>query len=263
MKPFAFPEFKDGQLREFLQHETKQQKERNQRSIVLSVMIVLLIAVYMSFITYSMSTNFLNPKSAAQWLGYVAEENLPEYMDNTRHELTLQAPMVAEELMSDVILAMPAYLSERARDQIDSVVNEQLPFIQQTMPDILSTRLAEAFSESDPLAQIQKDPAFAKVFIDQFVGDSTARIEDALRQRDMHGVSKDMSLSLAALGSINGHLAQSELNDTPPSSKDNLEHRKLILSCLQIFEELAEEERTAQVDGNAQALSAPGASGSL
>ncbi len=253
MKPNAFPEFEDGQLREFLQHEIAQQKERNQRATVLSVMIIVLVTVYMSFISYSVSTNFLDPTSAAQWLSYVAEENLPEFMEDTQRELTTQAPAAADHLMTGLILNVPGYVADRAREQIDSVVDEQLPYIQEEMQTVMLTFLADSLADSESLLQIQKDPAFAKVFVDQLVTDVTAALDTELKKQGVHGLSDVMSVSLAALETINGQLAQLESTEAGVLTYEDELQRKLILSCLQIMDELL-----GQVEESGQPLFAPG-----
>ncbi|MDA0991338.1 MAG: hypothetical protein O3A51_11380 [Verrucomicrobia bacterium] len=224
----------------FLKQEIEIQEKRNRQMMTWGLVMLALIGGYMTFIGHFIRTSVLHPKHAAEWVAYMTEENVPVLLAETERTLVEQAPAVADQVMRGA-LAVPGYIGDEARRQIDLVVTEMLPLLEVEM----ALALREYFeAHADDAAEFyahSQDPEFVQAFVDQIATDVVVSLDAEMRKDGGLGVQHMVTMSRDALQAIDqqlGHLANTD--DVALNREDQL-HKRLVILCLRVLDDLMAE----------------------
>lgn len=228
----------ENELKQFLNEEIDRNKKTIRTTWIVGVIVVLLVACYMSG-TVILVRSMLEPMTAARMIGEQIELNLPLVLGETETALRSQGPVLASMLSRSVMDALPAVRREGER-QIDLSYQEMLPLMREEMRSTLRTYINDHREEITDYYETHKSSEFPKFFIDEVVSDLTGSISRQLRQDDSGG--RDLvhvrAASLNALKEVNEEL--SRLLEMKPEQMTRSERlqRRLIVTWVQTLDEL-------------------------
>ena len=236
----AQEEQSQDELLAFIKEEVAAQQKRNRVSTIIGLALVAIVGGYMTVVGHFIRTSVLDPASAAQWVAYMTENNVPVLLVETEKSLTEQAPQVADNAMAG-LMVIPGYIGDEARRQIDLAADDMLP----TLKDELSRTLQAYFdAHIDDAAEFyaeHQDPLLVQSFVDQAAADIIADLDAELKKDSGHGVQHMVTMSHDALAAIDQQLAHLASADPESLSREDQLHQRLVVLCLHVLDDLLKE----------------------
>lgn len=231
-------------LDRFLSAEIARLKQRNRKAMIGGCALLLIVGLYLTFVTGFICSQVLDPKGAAQWVAYMAEQNLPVAMVETERTLTAQAPALAEQVMAGMP-AIPGYIAAEARHQVDLVVDEVLPELSRELTLTLEDHFDSNAGDAHAFLAEHTNPELVDAFVDQITSDIATHLDEELRAESNGGLQHVTFMTLDALDVIDAQIEH--LCTTTPENltRQDWLQRRLVLLCLQSLDQLTLKSRAS------------------
>jgi hypothetical protein len=240
-------EIKTGnEFQEYLEGEIALAEKKNRMTIIVGALMLVIIGGYMTFIGSFVRNEVLNPKTAAQWVSYMTQQNLPVILVQTEATLKEQAPTAADQMVGS-LLQVPTLVGNEARKQIDFVVDEMLPQMETELDSTVQSYFDAHVDDAAEFFAEHHEPGMAEAFIDQLSEDLVADLDQHMIRDGGKGVHHLVDVSMGALEAINRRVETLATKDPADMTREELLHKELVVLCLHVLDDLLIE---AQASGD-------------
>lgn len=204
----------------FVQEEIKKAKRGIATSYGFGIVMILILAGYMSFALYQLNTA-LEPTMLAGLIGNTAEEATPDLVEQLETLLVESADDQAELLGRQITERVPEVFA-LARESIDATHTEYLPALSAEFSSALEEYIHANSDELKAFADSHTDEEFASYFVDSMMEELELRLDEWMQinfeGRDLDFVQENIRVSLLAMDET-----VTELLETEP---ENLTYRQ-------------------------------------
>lgn len=208
---------------EFLHNETIRIQKKTKLIYRVGMVFMLIVAGYMGFILW-MVKGFLEPQTLAIIVGEQIEAVIPEIIESAESNLTEQAPHIATKVSMSFIQGVPR-VSASGQELIDSVHQEQIPFISREFTGIVEDYIDEHSLQLQLFAEEHQNSDFADYFTESMMTEFTEQLDNRIkdvyqRENGIEYFNQNLLYSLLAI-----ETTLDEILATPPAELSH--HQKL------------------------------------
>ncbi len=231
----------EGDLNAFLEQETRRLQSSTRNTWIVGILFALFLLFYMSYVLKMIST-ILDAENAAFLITDHVKENTPKFLEETERALVMKAPELADE-MSRVFIQTIPQLRKVAQDQIDTAIEEMIPFLSREYEEVLTSYIKSHGGELRELTAVESPQEFADNFTKGLVLLFGEELNKYLRKeyggRDLNFFKENSVLSLQAMNEHLEELLAEELDGM--DRYERLQRRLLAIITHRLIQTMPEE----------------------
>lgn len=233
------------ELRNFLKQQITANKKSTKVTWLVGIVLALIVVCYMSGLLY-LVRGILVPATAARMIAQSIEGNIPAMMSDLETSIKGQAAPLADTCSKKAMAYLPK-LREEAEYQIDLTYQQWLPLLREEIRSTVHAYVVEHKDELKEIYATQKEPGFAKAFVDdmadKLVSDLNSRLCAEQSGHDLNYVRK---ASLNYLMDINVQLSNLIKMKASEMTRSERLQRRMIVSWTHVVDELLQQQRRGE-----------------
>lgn len=227
-------------LANLIVQETARNRKAARMTWILGLVFVAILTAYMTGLLY-LVRGILEPTTAARMIAQKVEADIPALMRDLEQQLRHEATPLANEFSRQIMSCMPQ-VRLAAQDQIDRTYQEWLPVMRDEMAQAIHSYVVAHRKDLEALYAAQKEPGFAKVFVDDLTAQIVAELNRHLRENgSQHDLVYVHDVSLNVMKDINRQLTMLMTRKAEEMTRSERLQRRLIVSWVQVLNELLQQ----------------------
>jgi hypothetical protein len=233
------------EYRKFLKKQIIGNRKSTEITWFVGLILTVLVVCYMSGLLY-LVRGILVPATAARMIAQNIEGNIPAMMSEIELSVKGQAAPLADTCSKMAMAYLPK-LREEAENQIDLTYQQWLPLLREEIRSTVHVYVVEHKDELQEIYATQKEPGFAKVFIDELADKLAKDLNNRLcAEQPGHDLNYVRKFSLNYLMDVNEQLSNLIKMKASEMTRSERLQRRMIVSWTRVIDELIQKQRNGE-----------------